>query len=199
MGAGKSVVLEMFRELGADTLRADDASRELLAHDARLIAKVVEGLGAEVRREDGSLDRTRAAAIIFSDDKARRRLEAIMHRPMVRWLRERLDRVRARENPPTIVVLEAAVLTHMGARPLVDAVVRVYAPRETCIARLQQRDGLAAEDATARLRVHERLGLFTEPADHLLDASGTIEDTRRRTRGLWDTLVRRQASGVRRQ
>lgn len=116
-----------------------------------------------------------------------------MHPAMVEWLARELDRLRRAADPPAIVAVEAAILTHMGARPLVDAVLRVHAAFEQCLARLQARDGLTAEQARARLTLHERLGLFSEPADFVLDTSGTPEDTRRRVRDLWPELVRAAA------
>lgn len=188
-GAGKSVVLAMVRELGADSLRADAASRELLSSDSRLLFRIREHLGDGVFRDNGSLDRGRTAALIFANDAARAQLDTIMHPPMLDWLRERLTEFRRRECPPEIVVLEAAILTHMGARQLVDAVVRVHAPRDECLARLQARDHLTPEEAATRLAVHERLGLFSEPADYVLDTSGSLEQTRHRVTDLWDRLL----------
>lgn len=193
MGAGKSVVLAALEALGAATLRADDASRELLAPGARLVTTIREAMGDGVFRPDGALDRARAAALIFADEQARARLEAIMHPAMVEWLTRELDRLRRAADPPGIVAVEAAILTHMGARPLVDAVLRVHAPFEECLARLRARDGLTPEQARARLALHERLGLFSEPADFVLDTSGTPEDTRRRVRDLWPELLRAAA------
>ena len=189
LGAGKSVVLAALEALGAQVLRADDASRELLAPGARLVTTVRDALGDGVFRPDGALDRARAAALIFADEQARARLEAIMHPAMVEWLARELDRMRRTEEPPGIVAVEAAILTHMGARPLVDAVLRVHAPFEECVARLRARDGIPAAHARARLALHERLGLFAEPADFVVDTSGTVEDTRRRVRELWPELL----------
>ena len=188
MGAGKSVVLDVFRQLGAECLRADDASRELLDCDTRLLIAVGKELGPCVLQEDGSLDRRRTAQLIFADPGARARLEAVMHPPMVHWLRSRLACLSSRKHPPEIVVLEAAILTHMGVRPLTDTLVRVDASRGDCLARIQARDGLSPQQASERLALHEQLGLFTEPADHILSASGSLEETRRRVRSLWGRL-----------
>jgi dephospho-CoA kinase len=181
MGSGKSVVLQVLRELGAETLRADDASRELLATDECLLHEIQARLGSGVFRPDGTLDRRQTASLIFADPQARAQLEAIMHPPMVRWLARRLEELRQRRCPPKLVVLEAAILNHMGARGLVESVVRVWAPREECLRRLQERDGLPPEEAVARMSIHDRLGLFDESADYVLDTSGSLEQTKSRT------------------
>jgi len=189
MGSGKSHVLSILRELGAECLRADDASRELLASDMRLLSEIRRDLGDGVFRSDGSLDRKQTAKLIFRSADARRRLEAIVHPSMVEWLRAKLNAMRAGEDPPRIVIVEAAILTHMGARPLADAVVRVHAPVEECQARIQRRDGISRQQAVERLAAHQELGLFDEPADHVLSTAGDPRDTERRTKALWNTLL----------
>lgn len=189
MGAGKSVALSVFRELGATCLRADDASRELLSTDTRLLGEIREDFGDGVFRADGSLDRRRLAEVIFHDPAQRRRLEQITHGPMVSWLRDRLQELERLPEPPRVVVLEAAILSHMGARELVDLTVRVHAPPEECLKRIQERDRIPLEQARERLALHEQLGLFAEDADYVLDASGTEEQTRDRARALWLALL----------
>ncbi|MDI9583208.1 MAG: dephospho-CoA kinase [Acidobacteriota bacterium] len=196
MGAGKSVVLGVFRELGAICLRADDASRELLSSDMRLLSEIRECFGDGVFRADGSLDRRRLAEVIFHDPAQRRRLEQITHPPMVSWLRDRLGELDRLAEPPRVVVIEAAILSHMGARGLVDVTVRVHAPLDECLKRIQERDRITPEQARARLALHEQLGLFAEDADYVLDTSGTEEQTRDRARALWSALLAAsQASG----
>lgn len=189
MGAGKSHVMELLRLKGAVSMRADDASRELLATDQRLLALVREALGDSVFRPDGSLDRARTGERIFADAAARQALEAVLHPAMREWLRERLGRWQTTEKTPRLVALEAAILTHMGARGLVDCVVRVWSPPDICAARIAWRDGIALEEALRRLAVHTQLGLFDEPADYVLDTSGSLEDTGRRVDELWGWLT----------
>lgn len=189
MGTGKSVVLELLRELGAECLRADDASRELLSKDMRLVSRVAERLGSDLVRGDGSLDRARTAALIFDSPDARVQLEQIVHPPMLAWLRDHIDELRGRDHEPQVAVVEAANLTQIGARELVDAVVRLEAPLNVCAERVQARDGVSLQQAMARLELHRRLGLFTEPADHVLDTSGTMQQTHCRTRRLWQELL----------
>lgn len=189
MGAGKSVVLNVFRELGAECLRADDASRELLSTSARLLGEIRQYFGDGVFRADGSLDRSRLADLIFRDPAARRRLEQITHGPMVAWLRDRLEELERLPEPPQVVVLEAAILSHMGGRGLVDLTVRVHASPEECLERIQARDRITREQARERLALHEQLGLFAEDADYVLDTSGTEEETRDRVKALWPALL----------
>lgn len=196
MGSGKSAVLGWLGELGAACLRADDASRELLGGDVRLLGSVREQLGDGVFRPDGSLDRAGTAALIFADEGARARLEGVLHGPMVCWLARRIETLRDGPCPPPLVAVEAAILTHMGGRGLVDAVVRVAASRAQCLARIQARDGITAQEAAARMALHQRLGLFDEPADYVIDTSGTLQQTRAQVLALWNQLVPDRRCGV---
>lgn len=87
-----------------------------------------------------------------------------------------------------MAVVESAVLAEMGAAGLVDVLVRVEAPRELRLARLQARDGLAPSEAEARLQAHERLALGETPADHVIVNDGSAACLRERVAQCWQTL-----------
>ena len=193
MGAGKTHVLQLLASRGAENLRADDASRELLRDGSCLLPLVMSLLGDGVFRPDGSLDRRATAALIFADEPARRELEGLLHPRMVAWLRTHLAQIANRIGPPRVAVLEAAVLTHMGARSLCDRVVRVWAPRDVCLKRICARDGITLPEAEARMSIHDALGLFDETADRVIDTSGSPADTHHSVASLWDWLSSQSA------
>ncbi len=79
IGSGKSEVSRRLSALGAVVIDADAVAREVVAPGTPGLAAVVEAFGAEVRRPDGTLDRERLASVVFGDDDARARLNAILH------------------------------------------------------------------------------------------------------------------------
>lgn len=196
MGAGKSHVLVRLAELGAAALRADDASRELLKVDSRLLSEIKQCLGAGIFQADGSLDRKATASLIFQNPEARLKLEGILHGPMVQWLKAQIDALQQAPQPPEMVVIEAAILTHMGARPLCDVITRVWAPREICLQRMSRRDNISSAEAENRMSIHDNLGLFDEPADYVIDTSGTVAQTDRNIEDFWRWLQARQSDAV---
>ena len=147
LASGKSTVLAILGELGAQTLRADDISRELLQPGNPVLEQVRQAFGDEFFAPDGTLRRPRLAARIFADPQARARLNQIMHPPMTARLRELVDSYRHQADPPPVVALEAAILHEMGLDRLTDRILLVTAPEEVRVRRLQARDGLSEDES----------------------------------------------------
>jgi len=177
----------MLRDLGAVTVVADEVSRSLLQPGKPLLDRVLEAFGREYARPDGSLDRAALGRLVFADDEARQRLEALTHPAMLAGTRRLIE--EAEERGAAVVAIEAAVLYVMGADRLVDRVILVTADREERLRRLMARDGLSRQQADERLRLHERLGLDHPPADVVIDTTAGIEDTRRRVLEVWRELT----------
>jgi len=171
-GAGKSLVLRIMAGLGAETIEADDLSRELLQPGAPLTERIRAEFGDGYIREDGSLKRSELAALIFSDERARARLNAIMYPAMVSALRSHLAGLRESMPTPALVAVEAANLLEMGADECVDAIVLVDAPAATRLRRLQERDGLSADAASERLAAQSAAGLDRPTADFHISNDG---------------------------
>ncbi|MGA1117559.1 MAG: dephospho-CoA kinase, partial [Candidatus Nanopelagicaceae bacterium] len=84
IGAGKSLAVEMFQELGAVIIDSDQLAREVMERGTDGFDEVVAQFGDEILT-GGDIDRAKLAQIVFKDESARRKLEAIIH-PKVREL-----------------------------------------------------------------------------------------------------------------
>ena len=83
IGAGKTAVARRFAELGALVVDADALAREVVAAGTPGLAAVVAEFGPGVLRPDGELDRPALGRLVFGDEAALGRLNAIVH-PLVR-------------------------------------------------------------------------------------------------------------------
>ena len=190
IAAGKSVVIDEFRRLGAAAICADEVSRELLVPGSDLLERVIIAFGESYRGEVGGLDRAKLGALVFADDDARVRLEKIVHPAMVNYIARRIAEFRGEE--AAAVVVEAANLVEMGALPLVDVTVTVSAPEELRLQRLMARDGLSREQAARRMALHECLRIEQHRTNFRIDSSGDESATRREVQLLWRELVQFQ-------
>src|SRR5690349_12603199 len=82
IASGKSTVSAILRDLGAVVIDADALAREVVEKGTPGLTSVVEEFGADLLTPEGDLDRAAMGALVFSDESARRRLEAIVH-PLV--------------------------------------------------------------------------------------------------------------------
>ena len=83
IGSGKSTVAAMFARLGAVIIDADAISRDLMRPTENTLNAVVAEFGPDILHPDGTLNRPALAALVFSDEDARTRLNNIVH-PAVR-------------------------------------------------------------------------------------------------------------------
>src|SRR3954454_23689532 len=84
IACGKSTVLELLRERGAQVLDADRVTHELQAPGQPVYHAIVAEFGSGIlAAPDGPIDRRALGTIVFADPAALRRLEQIVH-PAVR-------------------------------------------------------------------------------------------------------------------
>jgi dephospho-CoA kinase len=146
IASGKSTVSQLFAGLGVPVIDADQVARDVVAPGSALLAQVLENFGAQLRRADGSLDRTGLRRMVFADAHKRMQLEALLH-PAIRARTERLAAHAG--GPYQIHVIPLLVETH--AQSQFDRVLLVDCPPALQVARLQARDGCDAEQARAML------------------------------------------------
>lgn len=146
LGAGKSEALRCFAREGAWTLSMDELHHELSRPGGPALRAVLRAFGRVALKPDGTLDRARLARRVFSDARALSRLERAVHPVLLRELRRRLARCRART-----AVVDAAVLFEKGWQDDFDAVAVVVAPARVRLARALRR-GMRRADAMRRMR-----------------------------------------------
>ncbi len=185
-GSGKSTAAEMFRELGAAVIDADEASHAVYAPQTPGFDAVVREFGPEYVR-GGQVDRARLGELVFHDDDARRRLNAIVH-PLVReWMAERT--AEADRDGAEVVIHDVPLLFENGLEGLYSNVVLVYAPERVQIKRLVEGRGISEDRAraiiAAQLPIDEKRGR----AQRVIDNSGSREVTRAQVNRVWDELA----------
>ena len=82
IGSGKTMVGEIFAELGALVVDSDQLAREVVERGSKGFDLIVTEFGDEILK-NGDLDRAALASLIFKDPKKRTRLEEITH-PLIR-------------------------------------------------------------------------------------------------------------------
>ncbi|MEU2913088.1 dephospho-CoA kinase [Streptomyces massasporeus] len=191
IGAGKSEVSRLLVACGAVLIDADRIAREVVAPGTPGLASVVEAFGEEILAADGSLDRPRLGAIVFSDAEKLSTLNSIVH-PLVGARSRELEEAAAED---AVVLHDVPLLTENGLAPLYDLVIVVDAAPETQLDRLVRLRGMTEEDARARMAAQATREQRREIADIVIDNDVPLEELEQRVNDVWAELVRRsQAS-----
>jgi dephospho-CoA kinase len=185
VASGKSSVAAVLADLGAVLIDADKLAREVVAPGTDGLRRVVEEFGPDVLTADGSLDRPALGAVVFGDEPARRRLEAIIH-PLVR---ARARELEAAAPDGAVVVHDIPLLVETGQADRFDAVLVVDVPVPTQIARMVEQRGMTPEDAAARVAAQATREQRLAAATYVVDNTGTLEDLRERVTEVFEKLT----------
>jgi dephospho-CoA kinase len=184
IGSGKSEVARRLAARGTVVVDADHIAREVVAPGTPGLAAVVAEFGADVLRHDGALDRERLAAMVFRDEAARQRLNAIVH-PLVR---ERSAQIVASLPADAIVVHDIPLLVENGLSGSFDLVVVVDAAEDAQVDRLRRYRGMTEADARARIAAQATREQRRAAADVVIDNSGELDQLDRQVDELWERI-----------
>ncbi len=185
-GSGKSTVARMFRDLGAQVIDADEVARAVVSPGQPAWEELRREFGAEFFQEDGSLNRSRMAALVFRDAGARQKLNAIVHPRVAREMARRLEDLAAHGVFGALV--EVPLLFEAGLEKGYNVIIVVDADREEQLARLCRRDSRSPEEAAGILAAQLPLADKKARADFVVDNRGSLEDTHRQVKNLWQQL-----------
>lgn len=189
IGTGKSVVLAQLAACGAAVVDADALVHDALRAGAPAVAEIRNRFGEEIITPSGDVDRARLGTIVFGDGQARRDLEAILH-PAVYHAIESWMRGREVEGA-RVAVAEIPLLYETGHEGDFDCVVVTACDGEEQVRRAMGRSGMSDADARRRIAAQWPLAEKARRADFVIRTDGTVEETRRQARSVWDALLRR--------
>jgi dephospho-CoA kinase len=191
IGSGKSMVAQIFAQLGAVVIDADQLAREVVEPGQPALQEIAATFGRDVLLPDGRLDRPRLAGIIFADPAERAKLDAITH-PRIRARME--EEIKARRSGPGVLIVDIPLLYENDRTYSVERVIVVWVDPQTQLRRIRRRDGLSAEAARLRIAAQMPLEAKRARADHVIDNSGSREDTRRQVEAIYHLYAPAAAS-----
>lgn len=187
IASGKSVVANMFAELGIPVIDTDLIAREVVEPGQPALEEIRDRFGDAVINAAGNLDRRVLRRMVFSDDDARLELEAILH---PRIGAETRRQAVAAPGPYQIIVVPLLVGSPLAK--FVNRVLIVDCEEELQLQRLLARDAETVEQAqrilAAQSSREERLAI----ADDVIRNDQDFEHTREQVTNL-DRLYRRLA------
>lgn len=176
IASGKSTTAAMIRDRGIPVHDADAAVHELMAADGGAVAAVTAAFGREMLAPDGSIDRRRLGATVFSDPARRQALESIIH-PLVATHRDRfLDTYRRSATP--LVVLDIPLLFETGAEALCDYVILCRVAADEQRRRALARDGMTDTKLDAIMASQMPLADKSHLADAIIETDHGIDAAR---------------------
>ena len=192
IASGKSTVARRLVEHGAVHIDADELARRVVEPGRPAYDAIVAEFGRDVLRHDGTLDRAKLGEVVFADDAARSRLNAIVH-PAVRELSAKLFAKAEAEDPDAVVVYDVPLLVEASVDHPFDLVVVTNAPRRTQVKRLVEDRGFDPIQAEARVDAQVDNTARLAIADAVIDTDGSMAHTMSQTDALWHRITQERA------
>jgi dephospho-CoA kinase len=183
IGSGKSLVGEYLEELGAIVIDSDELARTAIERGSPGYEDVLAAFGDEILTE-GEIDRKKLAARVFSDEPARKQLEAIIH-PRVRETAEKLTRNLGAD---AIVVNQIPLLFETDGAKRFDYVITVECAEGTRVERLKER-GMKEYEISTRMQAQASDEQRASIADFVLKNEGSIDQLQREVQKMWESQL----------
>lgn len=191
IATGKSTVARMLEGFGAPIIDFDVLAREVVEPGKPAWRDIVSYFGEQVLLGDRTLDRRKLREIVFRDIEKRKGLEGFIHPRTYEEFLRLVEHYAARD-PNAVIQGVVPLLIEVRLQPFFHHILMVYAPEEVQKKRLMERDGITEEMAANMIRsqlpVEDKKGY----CDLLIDNSGSLQDTRRQVKELWEKLMKIQ-------
>jgi dephospho-CoA kinase len=188
IACGKSVIGRLLLEKGCFVHSADTAAREVMSPGTDVWRTVADHFGSGILREDGTIDRAKLGAIIFSDNKERAFLNGLVHPRIFERIKEMVARLE-KEGRHTIFVSEAALVVEAGFARFYDKIVVAHCDRDIQVRRLMERDGIGRAEALKKIGSQLGQEEKLKHADYTIETSGTLAETIEQTERVYAQLV----------
>ncbi|MBI4658934.1 MAG: dephospho-CoA kinase [Verrucomicrobia bacterium] len=172
IGMGKSTAAQLLARRGFAVVDTDVLARQVVEPGQPALLDLAAEFGRGIIGQDGRLLREKLAEVVFADEPARLRLEAIVH-PRIRaaWMRQ-LEDWRQQRKPLAVVVIP--LLFETDAKPHFDATICVACSVKTQLARLKPRGWTAEQIEKRRLAqwpIERKMAL----SDYVVWTEGSLE------------------------
>jgi len=193
IASGKSTVARMLEELGAPIIDFDLLSRVVVEPEKPAWQEIVSYFGEQVLLPDKTLDRKKLSETVFRDPEKRKKLEGFTH-PRIHQEFVRLVKEYTARDPEVIIQAVIPLLIEAGLQYLFHKLLLVYIPQEMQIQRLMERDKTSREAAQSILGAQLPIDEKRAYADYIIDNSGSLEETQKQVKEVWQKLKEYQKS-----
>jgi dephospho-CoA kinase len=145
IGSGKSTVADLFAARGITLVDADLIAHQVTAPGGIAMPLIASEFGDDFVAPNGALDRAKMRSLVFSDDTAKARLEAIVH-PLIR---AETERQRNAAGGAYHIVVVPLLVESGDWKARVSRVLVVDCPVETQIARVMKRNAFTRDQVLA--------------------------------------------------
>ena len=174
IASGKSTVRRMLSEQNFPVIDTDKLAREVVEPGKPALEELVSTFGAEILKDDKTLDRHRMLEMILTDAGTRRLVENIIHPYVFKRMDQILQQLAASGN--NVVIVEMPLLFEAGWQDLFDYVITVVAPEPICTKRLAERKKMSIDMASRWMATQISQEVKARKSDYVVHNNAGLDE-----------------------
>ena len=143
IGSGKSAAAKIFAELGVPVTDVDVISHEITAANQPLVNDIKVNFGSDYITPEGALNRAAMRKLVFSDDAARLKLNALLH-PAI--YAAAMLQLQASKDASYQILVVPLLFDSPRYLPHINRILVIDCDESSQIARVKQRSKLAESE-----------------------------------------------------
>lgn len=173
-GSGKTTVSDIFRELGHQTVSADQLAHQALNLYSYELSK---HFGIEILNKDSTVNRRKLGELVFTDSENKKKLEAIIH-PKIRVMADQAFESLLKTSKGDLpIIYDCPLLFETGLEKLgFFKIITVTSNEEKIFERVTVRDKITLEQAILRYQSQIPLTDKIKKSDFVIENNSTLED-----------------------
>ncbi len=187
IGSGKSVVSQILASQGCAIIDSDHLIHEELGtQDVRNL--LCRWWGDRICHDDGTLNRSAIAAIVFDDPAELARLQDTLY-PRIEMRRRVLTEQFKSDPKVKAIVLDTPKLFEVGLNEVCDAVIFVDTDRLSRVNRVLSTRGWTEKEFDRREKLLNPLDKNREKADYIVENHFGLDDLRSKVESVFSTVL----------
>jgi len=186
LATGKTTVCQLFKELGAYVVSADEIVHQLLSPSTSVGQQVIHLLGPEIIRDE-KFDRKKIAQLVFSDPSLLCALEKELHPAVFTEIEKRYNQASKEKKYP-LFFAEIPLLYEVGKEEQFDSVISVEAKKNLALERFRKQKNESKQEFEKRMERQLPTGHKAAKADFVIENNGDLEDLRAKVKTLYREL-----------
>ena len=180
IGSGKSAVAKVFAELGVPVTDVDVISHELTAANQPLVNDIKANFGSDYITPEGALDRTAMRKLVFTDDVARAKLNALLHPAIYDEALLQLQTNQDYLNQAALYQILVVPLLFDSPRylPHINSILVIDCDEKTQIERVLQRSKIPESEIINIIKAQTSRKKQLNLANEVIENNGNVEKLR---------------------
>ena len=173
VGSGKTEAARLLKKLtGAELLLADELGHQVMEPGQEGFKKIVAHFGEEILSVDGSIDRDRLSAHVFSSPEQLEVLNQIVHPAVLSYIQ---DYIQKKTEKKGLLIVESAIMFESGCDKLCDEVWYVFVSKKIREKRLQESRGYSEEKTASIIKKQMEEEEYRKRCSREIKNDGTLE------------------------